>query len=375
MKTVNKLMVFGLISLFPVVAFSQNVTAGVSAVSTTTSVIGTEAPTTDTEVNTDGSYVVSTTAFTDALQKVSDSINALEFSPEGWVRHLNVDSIASVNRFNTSVLKNVQIPYVNTIVDAVNSDIQDNKITEADVIALQYAKASAVAILNARKEGRLKLVLVNISSYSLDAIDAVTGELAFRSKVIVGKHRATPIFSTNITSLTVNPTWTPTLTILRGSVFPSVGKPKGYAARTGMVAVGSDGSLIDLGSPDVTASEVRGLRIYQPAGDDNALGVIRFNTDNKQAIYLHDTNERYLFKKDKRAYSHGCIRVQEWQKLGLWLSGWDADKLQEKLDTKETNTYRVDKVLVTVINYPVDITNEGVASLDDPYAVTKPKQG
>ena len=52
------------------------------------------------------------------------------------------------------------------------------------------------------------------------------------------------------------------------------------------------------------------VRIYQPPGDRNALGRIRFNFPNKFLVYQHDTPDKHLFAHDKRAYSHGCMRVE-----------------------------------------------------------------
>src|SRR5206468_5444356 len=56
-------------------------------------------------------------------------------------------------------------------------------------------------------------------------------------------------------------------------------------------------------------------RVIQGSGDDNALGVMKFNFSNKYAVYLHDTNQRYLFNNADRAISHGCVRVENWEEL------------------------------------------------------------
>jgi murein L,D-transpeptidase YcbB/YkuD len=60
-------------------------------------------------------------------------------------------------------------------------------------------------------------------------------------------------------------------------------------------------------------------KIVQGSGDDNALGIMKFNFPNKYAVYLHDTNQRYLFARSSRDLSHGCVRVQEWQKLSNYI--------------------------------------------------------
>jgi murein L,D-transpeptidase YcbB/YkuD len=67
-------------------------------------------------------------------------------------------------------------------------------------------------------------------------------------------------------------------------------------------------------------------RIKQREGDDNSLGVLKFNFANKYAVYLHDTNARWLFAKSNRALSHGCVRVKEWEKLSHFLVRNNLDK-------------------------------------------------
>ena len=70
------------------------------------------------------------------------------------------------------------------------------------------------------------------------------------------------------------------------------------------------------------------FKVMQNSGDDNALGVIKFNFSNPFAVYLHDTNQRYLFNNSKRAFSHGCVRVQEWEKLAFFIAKNDSMNLK-----------------------------------------------
>jgi murein L,D-transpeptidase YcbB/YkuD len=66
--------------------------------------------------------------------------------------------------------------------------------------------------------------------------------------------------------------------------------------------------------------------IKQRQGDDNSLGVIKFNFRNKYDVYLHDTNARGLFNRTNRAMSHGCVRVQRWDSLAKYLTVTDTLK-------------------------------------------------
>jgi murein L,D-transpeptidase YcbB/YkuD len=78
----------------------------------------------------------------------------------------------------------------------------------------------------------------------------------------------------------------------------------------------------------------------QGSGDDNALGIFKFNFNNRYAVYLHDTNQRYLFKNAVRDLSHGCVRVQEWEKLAFYIARNDSMNLKEG----ETLRYTTDSI-------------------------------
>jgi L,D-transpeptidase YcbB len=81
-------------------------------------------------------------------------------------------------------------------------------------------------------------------------------------------------------------------------------------------------------------------KVMQNSGDNNALGVFKFNFNNPYAVYLHDTNQRYLFKNASRALSHGCVRVQEWEKLAFYIARNDSMNLKPE----EKLTYNTDSI-------------------------------
>jgi murein L,D-transpeptidase YcbB/YkuD len=101
----------------------------------------------------------------------------------------------------------------------------------------------------------------------------------------------------------------------------------------------------------------------QGSGDENALGVLKFNFPNKYSVYLHDTNQRYLFSRAIRSLSHGCVRVQEWEELAYYIIRYDykdrpledglaaEDSLSAWLQRKEKHTIPVKKRLPVYIRY------------------------
>ena len=138
-------------------------------------------------------------------------------------------------------------------------------------------------------------VTVNIPDYTLKVTDQ--GKTAWSTRIVVGKvgEQATPLLSETMKFITVNPTWNVPPSIIRNEYLPALQRDPGALARIGLkVTHNKDGSI----------------RIYQPPGESNALGRIRFNFPNKFLVYQHDTPQKHLFAKEQRAYSHGCMRVQ-----------------------------------------------------------------
>lgn len=272
---------------------------------------------------------------------------------------VNESSNANVEQMNDS-----QYFIVDGSINIVKELAEESQKTNDPAVAYEtarFAKFISDSAVKAKMEGLSKIIVVNVPSYTLYAINLENGLSEIESKVIVGKkvsHSRTPMISTNIKSITLNPTWTPPVSVIKRSIYPSLGKKGGYADKHELV-VEKDGQLLPLSTPGITRSEIQGLRIYQPAGIKNSLGRIRFNTDNNMNIYLHDTNQRYLFDKDDRAFSLGCVRVQDWQKLASWIAGWDLEWLNKNVDMKTetgdflTKTYTVNKVSVSIGYYTV----------------------
>jgi murein L,D-transpeptidase YcbB/YkuD len=115
-----------------------------------------------------------------------------------------------------------------------------------------------------------------------------------------------------------------------------------------------------------------GRRIIQLPGPHNALGRIKFNLDNDQSIYLHDTNAKSLFNRDQRALSHGCIRVKDIDQLAADLlsqNGGDTSAFEEALAGDDTRTMRLPRTWpVYIVYFTADVDNAGmVSNFADPY--------
>lgn len=178
-----------------------------------------------------------------------------------------------------------------------------------------------------------KYIWVNLPSYNLKVWDNDT--IALSSKIICGKPAtSTPELTSNITNMILYPTWTVPASIIKKEMIPALTRDPGYLRRKGLYLLNRKREIVDPYSVNWSKyKNVIPFLVQQASGDDNALGVIKFNFNNPYAVYLHDTNQRYLFKNSYRAISHGCVRVQQWQELANYIARNDSmhTKSQESL--------------------------------------------
>ena len=137
-------------------------------------------------------------------------------------------------------------------------------------------------------------VIVNVPDYTLTLYN--NDKVYWHTRIVVGKpNLATPMVSAEMKFITVNPTWNVPPSIIEKEYLP---------------ALEADPQALDRIGLKLTQDPDGTIHISQPPGAGNALGRIRFNFPNKFLVYQHDTPDKHLFSRDKRAYSHGCMRVQ-----------------------------------------------------------------
>ncbi|WP_029581788.1 murein L,D-transpeptidase [Bradyrhizobium sp. URHD0069] len=138
-------------------------------------------------------------------------------------------------------------------------------------------------------------VILNIPDFTLRVMQ--NGAPVWTTKVVTGKPgiHATPLLTETMKFITVNPTWNVPPSIIYNEYLPALQQDPTVLDRMGLrLERARDGSI----------------RISQPPGEANALGRIRFNFPNKFLVYQHDTPDKHLFAREERAFSHGCMRVQ-----------------------------------------------------------------
>jgi L,D-transpeptidase YcbB len=212
-------------------------------------------------------------------------------------------------------------------------------------------------------------IFVNIPSFYLRLIQSDT--VVLKSRVVVGKPATrTPIITSSINNMITYPKWTIPESIIKKEVLPGLQRDPSYTIKKGYSIVDEDDNEIDPYSIKwAKYKESIPYKIVQGSGDDNALWVLKFNFPNKYSVYLHDTNQRYLFSNKKRALSHGCVRVQAWDQLAKFILRNDSlnsvnaipvDSLENWLATKQKRYIPVRKPIPLFIRYfTCDVNDEG----------------
>jgi len=242
----------------------------------------------------------------------------------------------------------------------------DGVIGKSTVSAMNVTMADRVNQIRVNLE-RMRWVLHDLPSSSL--IVDIAGfavqyyhdsQQAWSSKVMVGKpYHQTPVFRSAITYIVLNPTWTPTPDIVKNETVPSIIKDPEALAKQRMRVYDSSGNEVD-------PSTIRWQRyqgkylpytLRQDPGTDNSLGVIKFLFPNPYHIYLHDTPTKSLFVRAQRAFSHGCIRVQNPLELGRLILANDqgnpvtVERMNQILASGKTTTVLLKQPLPIYLMY------------------------
>ena len=183
---------------------------------------------------------------------------------------------------------------------------------------------------------------VNIAGFRLFMMQE--GKFTWESRVVVGKkYRKTPTFRGDIQYLVLNPTWTVPPGILRKDKLPAIKRDPSYLARTNISVLTRDGVEVDPSTIDWQSMNANNFPyiLRQRPGPDNALGQVKFIFPNKHFVFLHDTPSRALFDHSERAFSSGCIRVENPLDLAERLLAdrpeWDRAAIDKQLATGDTS--------------------------------------
>ena len=184
-----------------------------------------------------------------------------------------------------------------------------------------------------------RLILVNIPEYKLHVFE--NKKEVLNMGIVVGKSATqTVIFSNMLKNIVFSPYWNIPPSIVRAEILPAMRRNKRYLAQKDMEQYGfSDGLPL----------------VRQKPGNTNSLGRVKFLFPNSYNIYLHDTPAKSLFAEEKRAFSHGCIRLAQPKKLAEYLlpdsSGWTPAKMEKAMSAKKESWVTLKKAVPVFITY------------------------
>lgn len=193
-------------------------------------------------------------------------------------------------------------------------------------------------------------VLVDIAGYRISYFRP-DGEV-WRSRIVVGQpYRRTPSLRSEITHLTVNPTWTIPPTIRREDMLPKIRRDLGYLARNNIRVLSPSGRELD--PETIDWSSPGNVVLRQDAGPDNPLGRVVIRFPNDHLVYLHDTPAQQLFSRQQRAFSSGCIRVQNVMELvQLLLDDTNTPRdIRDLVATGKTRNVPLERHVPVILHY------------------------
>ncbi|MDX3806905.1 L,D-transpeptidase scaffold domain-containing protein [Bosea thiooxidans] len=199
-----------------------------------------------------------------------------------------------------------------------------------------------------------KHIMVNVPEMRVRVIR--DGQVIHEARAIIGKpDSATPIFSHKMDHVIVNPSWYVPPSILKKEFLPGLAADPDYAAKRGYI---------------VTRTKGGGISVRQPPGERNALGWIKFMFPNEHAVYLHDTPSRRLFAADKRAFSHGCVRVENPFALADQVLGpdWTSERLKKLIGKGERRINLPQPLPIHLVYNTIVVGADGqITRFDDVY--------
>lgn len=193
-------------------------------------------------------------------------------------------------------------------------------------------------------------IVVNIPEFRLFAWETPEDEETrlLKLEVIVGErylNKHTPVFAGSLRYLVFRPYWDVPHSIAVKELLPKIRHDRGYLAREHLELVrgfGNRASRVPATAANLAAVVTGQLRLRQRPGADNALGLVKFMLPNPYNVYLHSTPAQALFAKPLRAFSHGCVRVQDAAKLATFLlrdnPEWNAERIAAAMADESTNS-------------------------------------
>ncbi|WP_353181118.1 L,D-transpeptidase family protein [Bosea sp. (in: a-proteobacteria)] len=192
-----------------------------------------------------------------------------------------------------------------------------------------------------------RYVVVNIPGASVEAVE--DGQVRERHLAVVGRpERPSPVIQANITSVNLNPYWTVPMSIVRADIIPHMRKDPGFIAKSNMKLLGAENKEIDPASVKWATLTNPYFYVRQEPGPTNSLGQLKIDMPNSDAVYMHDTPSKTLFRNDVRFNSSGCARIEGVRDLAAWLlegTEWNRQAIEEGIARGERKNIPLKKAV------------------------------
>ena len=211
-----------------------------------------------------------------------------------------------------------------------------------------------------------RMIVVNVPEYRLRAYTLNNGKVqnVLPIDVIVGKANSTrtPLFNKDMLYVEFSPYWNVPPSITRKEMLPRLQRDPGYVQRNNFEIVSASGARLAATPENIAALGSGSARIRQRPGRRNALGDIKFVFPNKDNIYLHHTSSPGLFKREDRALSHGCVRVEDPVALAKFVlqddPQWPEQRIRTVMDKRISHTVRLNEPIPVIITYLTTVMGE-----------------
>ncbi|MBV9961082.1 MAG: L,D-transpeptidase family protein [Parafilimonas sp.] len=223
-----------------------------------------------------------------------------------------------------------------------NGEITADLLKDINITAQQRLQQILINMNRMRwmpQEPQGQLILVNIPEFILHFVDGKNK--VFDMVVVVGKEgHNTMMFTGKLSQIVFSPYWNVPPSIVKKEILPKMQSNPNYLKEQNMEVTGNSGGL---------------PVIRQLPGEKNSLGRVKFLFPNSYNIYFHDTPAKSLFSKDKRAFSHGCIRLSEPEKMADYLlrdqPQWTPDKIEEAMNSGNQQFVNIKNPVPVFITY------------------------
>ena len=206
-------------------------------------------------------------------------------------------------------------------------------------------------------------IVLNLPEFRLRAFGGTSAsgsDPELEMKIVVGQapDRKTPILHSQLEAVIFRPDWNVPASIQRSELLPEIMQDRSWVSANNFELVTRQGEVVGAGkiSDDMLSRLKSGeLQLRQKPGPKNTLGLVKFVFPNEYGVYMHDTSARWLFDREHRDLSHGCIRVEKPEELAAWVlgkqPGWSRDRIDTIVQGTESVSVKIERSIQVVTMY------------------------